>query len=135
MDGYLALVKRDRLVITSAIAVAAAVAWAYTLYEARRMNVTGICECAGMKMGGPDLGSWSGGTLLPLFAMWSVMMLAMMLPSAAPMLLTFAAVSRKRRRANRPYVPVMVFASGYLTIWCAFSVFAALAQWRLHRAA
>jgi predicted metal-binding membrane protein len=88
-----------------------------------------------MKMGGPDLGSWSLGSLLPLFLMWAVMMIAMMLPSAAPMILTFAAVARNRRRAERPYVPVAVFAAGYVVIWCVFSLVAAGGQWLLHREA
>ena len=110
-------------------------AWAYTVYEARRMDVTGTCACLGMKMGGPDLASWSAGSLLPLFLMWAVMMIAMMLPSAAPMLLTFAAVARNRRLADRPYVPVSVFAAGYVVIWCVFSIAAAVGQWLLHRTA
>lgn len=135
MDELPALLKRDRLVIALAIAFTAVVAWFYLLNEARRMNATGVCHCAGMKMGGPDLASWSIGSLLPLFLMWAVMMVAMMLPSAAPMLLTFAAVARNRRRNDRPYVSVSVFAAGYLAIWCLFSLLAAIAQWLLHRAA
>ena len=135
MDALSALLRRDRLIIGFAIAFTAAVAWGYTVYEARRMDFTGTCACLGMKMGGPDLASWSAASLLPLFLMWAVMMIAMMLPSAAPMLLTFAAVARNRRRADRPYVPVSVFAAGYIAIWCVFSVAAALGQWLLHRAA
>lgn len=135
MDAFAAIVKRDRLVVGGAIASAAFFAWSYTLHEARRMNVSGVCHCIGMKMGGPDLASWSLVSLLPLFLMWSVMMVAMMMPSAAPMLLTFAAVARNRRRAERPYVPVTIFAAGYLTIWCVFSLLAAVGQWLLHRAA
>ena len=135
MDAVAAVVKRDRLIIALAIVFTGAVAWWYTIYEARRMNVTGVCACLGMKMGGPDLGSWSLGSLLPLFLMWAVMMIAMMLPSAAPMILTFAAVARNRRRAERPYVPVAVFAAGYVVIWCVFSLVAAGGQWLLHREA
>ena len=135
MDALPALLKRDRVIVAVMIACAAGIAWGYTLYEARRMNLTGVCACFGMKMGGPDLASWSAGSLLPLFLMWAVMMMAMMLPSAAPMLLTFAVVARNRRCADRPYVPVTVFAAGYLTIWCVFSILAAAGQWLLHRAA
>jgi predicted metal-binding membrane protein len=135
MELLPALVKRDRLVIGAGIAVTSVVAWWYTIYEARRMDVTGICACLGMKMGGPELSSWSATSLLPLFAMWVVMMLAMMLPSAAPMILTFATVARNRRRAERPYVPVAVFAAGYVAIWCLFSAVAAVGQWLLHRQA
>ena len=135
MDALSALVKRDRLIIGLGLVFAGGIAWCYTIYEARRMNLTGVCACLGMKMGGPDLASWSAGSLLPLFLMWAVMMMAMMLPSAAPMILTFAAVARNRRRAERPYVPVAVFAAGYMVIWCVFSVAAAVGQWLLHREA
>jgi predicted metal-binding membrane protein len=67
--------------------------------------------------------------------MWAGMMVAMMLPSATPMILTFAAVSRNRRRQERPYVPVTIFVAGYVAIWVAFSALAASAQWILHREA
>src|ERR1051325_10293271 len=135
MNALPAIIKRDRVVIGCAVAFAAVVAWAYTVYEAHRMDLTGVCQAAGMKMGAPDVGAWSADSLLPLFVMWMVMMLAMMLPSAAPMLLTFAAVARSRRQANRPYVPVAVFAGGYLIIWALFSVVAAVAQGLLHHQA
>lgn len=135
MDALPASLRRDRFIIALAIAFTAALAWAYTLHEARRMNVAGVGACLGMKMSGPDLAPWSAASLLSLFLMWAVMMVAMMLPSAAPMLLTFAAVTRNRRRADRPYVPVTVFAAGYLAIWCVFSLFAAAGQGLLHRAA
>lgn len=99
--------------------------------EARDLNITGVCECFGMKMGG----RWSPSALFPLFLMWAGMMVAMMLPSATPMILTFAAVSRNRRRQERPYVPVTIFVAGYVAIWTLFSVVAAVAQWLLHREA
>lgn len=135
MDALAALLKRDRLVIGAGVVAVTGIASWYTWHEARRMNVTGICHCAGIKMGGPDLASWSASSLLPLFLMWAVMMLAMMLPSAAPMLLTFASVARHRRRGDRPYVPAAAFAAGYIVIWCAFSLAAAVGQWLLHRTA
>jgi predicted metal-binding membrane protein len=102
------------------------------IHEARAMTLTGVCCCAGMKMSGPDLGPWSLTALLPLFLMWTEMMVAMMLPSAAPMILTFAMVNRKRRERDEPLVSTAVFAGGYLAVWTAFSGMAALAQWALH---
>ena len=135
MEALGRVLRRDRLVVGGAIVSSAMIAWAYTFYEARRMNFSGVGACAGMNMGGPDLHSWSAGSVLPLFGMWAVMMLAMMLPSAAPMLLTFAAVARNRQQADRPYVPVAVFAGGYVIVWCVFSAAAAIIQWLLHRQA
>lgn len=99
------------------------------------MEVTGVCCCLGMKMSGPDTSAWSPVTLLPLFLMWTEMMVAMMVPTVAPMVLTFAMVNRKRRERDQPYVPTMIFLGGYLAVWTAFSAVLALAQWALHGAA
>lgn len=128
-------IHRERWIIGAALAGIAVVAWAYMIHEARGMSLSGVCKCLGLPMGGTALTDWSAGSLLPLFLMWAGMMVAMMLPSAAPMILTFAAVSRNRRRQERPYVPVAIFVAGYVAIWVAFSVLAAIAQWILHREA
>jgi predicted metal-binding membrane protein len=133
MSALPALPQRERLFVGASLAGIALLAWAYTIYEARRMNATGVCECMRMKMSGADLSSWPAATLLPLFLMWAIMMIAMMLPSALPMILTFTAVTRNRQRLARPFAPVSIFVLGYLAIWCAFSGVAAMAQWWLHR--
>ena len=70
-----------------------------------------------------------------LFAMWWVMMVGMMLPSAAPMTLTFATINGRRRERGSPYVPTALFVAGYLLVWGAFSLAATAAQWALERAA
>jgi predicted metal-binding membrane protein len=67
--------------------------------------------------------------------MWTVMMVAMMAPTAAPMILMFATIHRRRRTEGRPAVPTALFALGYLVVWSAFSVAAASAQSGLHVAA
>ena len=99
------------------------------------MTLTGVCSCAGMKMSRPDMTAWPVAALIPLFLMWTEMMVAMMLPSAAPMILTFALVNRKRRERQEIFVPVGIFLAGYLVVWTAFSALAALAQWALHATA
>lgn len=135
MSGVVPLSRRERLWIGASLCGIALLAWAYTIYEARRMNATGVCECLRMKMFAPELSSWPVATLLPLFLMWAIMMIAMMLPGALPMILTFAAVSRNREKLGRPYAQLWIFVSGYVAIWCVFSVLAAVSQWRLHRQA
>src|SRR5436309_2210066 len=127
-----AILKRDRAIVIAALAAIAGLAWGYMVYEARAMYHTGVCYCAGVKMSGPDTAPWPVGTLLPLFLMWAEMMVAMMIPSAAPMILTFAMVNRKRREPERPFVPTGIFLSGYLAVWTGFSALAAVAQWMLH---
>lgn len=99
------------------------------------MEKSGVCCCLGMAMSGPDVRAWSTAEIMPLFLMWAEMMVAMMIPSAAPMILTFAMVNRKRRERERPFVPTSLFMAGYLIVWCVFSLAAALAQWALHGAA
>src|SRR5260370_12733659 len=105
------------------------------IHEARAMSFPGACCIAGMKMAGPDMADWSPAALIPLFLMWAEMMVAMMLPSAAPMILTFATVNRKRRESEKPFVPTAVFVAGYLAVWTGFSAIAAVAQWALHATA
>ena len=126
------ILKRDRLVVSAGLLGLTLLAWVCLIGEARAMALTGVCRCAGMKMSGPDMTAWSISALVPLFLMWAEMMIAMMLPSAAPMILTFAAVNRKRREREQPFVPTGFFLLGYLAIWALFSALVALAQWALH---
>jgi len=88
-----------------------------------------------MSMAMPRTEAWGPVELLMLFLMWVVMMIAMMIPSAAPMILLFASVNRKRKERDAPFVSTAVFASGYLLAWASFSALATLAQWGLHEAA
>ncbi len=127
--------KHDRVIVTAALTGIAVVAWVYMVYEARAMEATGVCECMGLAMSGPDVKAWSTGQIFPLFLMWTEMMVAMMIPTAAPMILTFAMINRKRGEQRRPYVPTSLFLVGYLIIWTVFSLAAAVAQWALHGAA
>jgi predicted metal-binding membrane protein len=69
------------------------------------------------------------------FSMWVVMMAGMMIPSAAPMVLTYAAIMRKREARGAPFIPSGLFLVGYLLAWTAFSLVAAFAQWLLFRLA
>ena len=75
---------------------------------------------------------WTRGDVLFAFAMWAVMMVGMMTPSAAPVVLLFAAM---RRGIGAHAVPglVVAFGAGYLLVWIPFSAVAALAQWALHK--
>lgn len=71
------------------------------------------------------------GTMQPsvtaLVAMWSLMMLAMMLPSATPAILLYARV-RRTRGGDAEIAQTWMFLAGYLAVWFAFSVAAALTQ-------
>ena len=127
-----AILKRDRWITIAGLAAITLLAWGYMVREARGMNLTGACCCAGMEMSGPDTTPWDTTTLIPLFLMWTEMMVAMMLPSAAPMILAFAKVQRNRREQERPYTATGIFLLGYLAVWTGFSALAAIMQWVLH---
>ena len=129
------LLKRDRAIVLAGLVGISAPAWLYMVHEARAMVHTGVCQCMGMKMSGPDMQAWSVSQLIPLFLMWAEMMVAMMIPSAASMILVFAAVNRQRRAQEQPFVPTGIFLLGYLAVWTAFSALAAVAQWMLHATA
>jgi predicted metal-binding membrane protein len=134
-DRLESALQNDRTIVLAALGGMAAVAWAWMLHEARGMQQTGVCECLGMAMSGPDIKPWATATITPLFLMWAGMMVAMMIPSAAPMILMFARVNRQRRELEKPFVPTSLFFLGYLAVWSLFSLAAALAQWALHGAA
>ena len=127
MSALAGLPRRDRFIIGGGLLGIALLAWAYLFYDAKRMNAGSAC-CNLAAMNAAPI-----NTVLALFVMWSVMMVAMMLPSALPMVLTFAAVSRNRRAAGRAHVSVAMFVAGSVVVWSAFSVLAAAAQWLLHR--
>jgi len=111
------------LVSLSAVTVAA---WALTLHQALSMSVPmgtamsgGMAAdgMGGMVMGGMSAAGWSLAGLVVFVAAWTVMMAAMMLPAAAPMILTFA--SAQGRRDQRVAVPTWIFVAGYILVWGA----------------
>lgn len=68
-------------------------------------------------------------------SMWAAMVLAMMLPSAAPMILTYAEIADTAARKDEPVVSPIVLAAGYTAVWLGFVAIATLAQLLLSRAA
>jgi predicted metal-binding membrane protein len=63
--------------------------------------------------------------------MWLAMVLAMMLPTAGPMILTYAEIADTAARKNEPVVSPMVLTAGYVMVWLGFAVAAAVLQWAL----
>jgi predicted metal-binding membrane protein len=123
------LAASDYLVIGGGLMVIAAIGWTYMAYLAWGMGHMGLVQ---MWMPPPYPEGWTALDLLMLFVMWSVMMIAMMLPSAMPMVMVFTAVNRNKRQGNQLYVPTFIFALGYLVAWTGFSLLVSGAQWRLH---
>jgi predicted metal-binding membrane protein len=122
------VLRRDRIVVLSGLALITTLSWAYMSSLASEMRNMDM----GAEMTMPRMQAWGIADFGLTFGMWAVMMVAMMTPSAAPMILMFAGVNRRRREQQVSYVPTSVFLAGYLVVWATFSVLAAAAQWGLH---
>ena len=135
------VLRRDRLIVASAIGLIAALAWFYMLWLAADMNMRGMNMSGlrmipdGMGLMKPNSAPWSAVEFALVFVMWAVMMVGMMAPSAAPMLLMYARVARQGRIGGKPFAPTGWFAAGYFLAWAGFSLAATLVQWVLERAA
>lgn len=78
----------------------------------------------------PMSSAWQLDNLLAVWCMWAVMMAAMMLPSALPMVLAFVALCRRNGETARS----RSFVVAYLLVWFAFSMVATGLQWVLQAA-
>jgi predicted metal-binding membrane protein len=104
---------RARSLILGSLLVLAAAAWAVLVWQSSMTDMDDVENMLTMDMG------------VPLFlAIWVAMMVAMMFPTAAPMILTFAKVQQGKQRSGKPYVPTWVFVSSYLAIWTTFGALA-----------
>lgn len=80
------------------------------------------------QLGEVDAGSLLLPVLLYLIA-WTLMTVAMMLPTAVPLLETFRRLTAAREDCSRLLVLVI---SGYLAVWLAFGIAAHIVDWFLH---
>lgn len=127
--------RQDRLVVLGAIAVVLAAAWAYVIWLAGTMDMSGhAMDMPGMMMA-PSLQPWGAADVLLMWLMWAVMMVGMMLPSVAPMVLIYAGVARHALAQGKPFAASGWFVAGYLLSWAGFSLVATVAQWGLEQAA
>jgi len=114
----------ERIFLYGALAALTALAWLYLV----RMPMTP-----------QDLGGLYARMLSALpprwadlwlnFMMWAVMMVAMMVPSATPMVMAFARVAGAH--STRPTLRICLFASGYIAVWTLFSAAATAIQFAL----
>lgn len=108
------VLRHERALVAASLATLAALAWWYLL---TRSSMTGMAA-----MRPPRLAA--------LVVMWSLMMVAMMLPSATPAILLYSRV-RERITTDPAVAQTWVFLAGYLAIWLIFSIGAAVAQMSL----
>ena len=131
-DWFFAALRRDRAVVLGSLGIVVILAWVWLWLGA------GI-DMEEMDMGGGQMmlmaPEWSISYGLVVFAMWAVMMVAMMLPSAAPVTLLVANIARKRATAGGAFgPPTALFVLGYLGVWFGFAAIATLLQWGLDEA-
>ncbi len=127
----------DQIAIWGGLGALSALAWWYLwrMPVGGGASIYGMAGMAGMAgMPGMSMASpWSPAQLWLTFLMWAVMMVAMMLPSAAPMVAMYARVAEGRGAS--PRMRVWLFAGGYVAVWIAFSAGATAAQAALDQAA
>ena len=127
-----ALLRRDRVVLLAGLVTVLALAWGWLLSGAgMETSAIEMTRMAGMDGWLMQPAVWTPAYAVLIFAMWWVMMVAMMLPSAAPMLLLFARVNRKDEAAGAPLLRTALFAAGYLLVWGGFGALATAFQWGL----
>ena len=123
--------RRDRRVVLAGLAGVVTLSWVYLMYLVQRMSVMQM-PMTGMAMA--QWQAWSPVDFALMLLMWVVMMVAMMVPSASPMMLTFTAIYRRKTKGDVA-LPTTTFVAGYLIVWSTFSLVATLGQWGLHQAA
>lgn len=117
----------DRIALWTAIALVVAASWGWLLYQDWAMRHMDV-----VVMAMPARGAWGVDDLVLVFTMWTVMMIAMMLPTAVPMLVVYRRVAGTRPAGVAPAALTLVVAAGYLAAWTAYAAIATLAQWALH---
>jgi predicted metal-binding membrane protein len=137
------VLRRDRNVVAAALLTLTGLCWAYLVWlnsgvappaMASMANMPGMTAMPGMNMV-PLPSPLSAVELAFTATMWAVMMVGMMTPSAAPMILLYARIGRQARAQGTIFPATSWFAAGYLAVWIAFAIVAAIAQAALAHAA
>jgi predicted metal-binding membrane protein len=133
LTGIEVILRRERALIAAGLTAVVVLAWLY------------IWRGAGMGMSAVDMTTLSlfphrqadvpgamDSTWPIVAAMWWVMMVAMMTPSAAPLMLLYGLVLRRHATPGQnTYLLSLVLLAGYLVAWLAFSLAAAALQMAL----
>ncbi|KAA3441785.1 hypothetical protein C7I87_33415 [Mesorhizobium sp. SARCC-RB16n] len=105
----------QRYIILALLIAIAAAAWTLLVWQQMGMD-------ADMRM---EMYSLTMGMKAPLFlAVWMIMMIAMMFPTAAPMILTFHKVQAGKQGRGETFVSSWVFVAGYMLVWGVMGVIA-----------
>jgi len=131
-----AVERRDRNVVLLGLSAVIALAALYTFNMTRELvpstgfqqaidTFTLLCNIVVTE-------TFSANAFMALFAMWAIMQVAMMSPSAVPMTLAYTKLDRYHNPERSPYGTTAIFFFGYIVVWAIYSVIAALIQWQLN---
>lgn len=124
------LLTRDTWIVVAATSLIIVLAAIYTVFGiGMSMSAVEMARPIGepMMMGRPIDWTWSFAALV--FSMWWIMMVAMMIPSASPVLLLFKALKRQSAGFEKASGLSLLFLSGYLLAGTGFSAVETLLQW------
>ena len=131
---------RHRAIVIGALVAAIGGSWLYLLMGAGTgMSTIGMTSwrmALGLSESMVMTVDWTPQYAMVMFIMWWIMMIAMMLPSAAPMILIHAMVDRKAKAGLTVYsglAGTAAFLAGYLLAWATFSAIATALQWSFER--
>jgi predicted metal-binding membrane protein len=136
------LLRRDRTIVSIALLILILLAWFYVVRLGSSLQVSGI-DLTGKRMVSAGtammhtsiLQPWSSAEFAFMFIMWAAMTVAMMLPSATPMVLRYARIGRAAAFDTNPIGVSGWFVAGYLLVWFGFAFAATDVQWALERTA
>lgn len=116
------LLLRHGLIAGVMLVIAVALAWRWLI-----MSGMSAMPMGAHHMGRLGIDLWSADYLGPAFTMWAIMMVGMMLPSAAPMILLHIRIDRATTSSER-LAHTVLFSLAYLLVWTGFSAAATIAQ-------
>ncbi|MBS9717256.1 DUF2182 domain-containing protein [Pseudohalocynthiibacter aestuariivivens] len=129
------LVRSDQRIVLGSVALLVVIAAVYTVagvgMNMSAIEMTQMARTIGDPMPMATTTPWTLTYASLIVLMWWVMMIAMMTPSAAPMVLLFTALKRMGPENDKATIFSSVFLCGYLIIWAFFSAAAAALQWGL----
>jgi predicted metal-binding membrane protein len=138
--GMARVLARSRAIASACIAVLTVLGWAALALMAADSGTVAapgswldvLCRATPLSASG----SWSVpmAELAIVFGMWAAMVLAMMLPTAGPMILTYAEIAETAQRKGEPIVSPVVLTAGYIAVWLGFALLASLLQIAASRA-
>jgi len=126
-----AALRRQRAIVLAGLVGVVALAWGYLGILAGAMDGMPAAVDAAMTGAAP----WTGLDFALMFVMWAVMMVAMMVPGAAPAILLYARIAHAQRERGHILAPTGMFVAGYVVAWTIFSLFATLLQWAMDQSA